>query len=332
MGNKNYLGLVVRETENGGYKRTIEELCIDQLPERDVLIRVLYSSLNYKDMLSATGNRGVTKKYPHTPGIDAAGVVESSQASQFQPGDEVIVTSYDLGMNISGGLGQYIRVPVSWIVRKPASLSLRESMIFGTAGFTAALSVLRLTDFGINNRQKVLVTGASGGVGSMAVSMLSNAGFSVTALNSLTDDRNFIMELGAAQVIEPGELADESERPLLKERWDACIDTLGGSALTSAIRSISAQGAITCCGNVISPNLQLTVYPFILRGVTLFGIDSQNCPMPLRQRAWDMIATKWKFPWLEKLVSEVPLNGVEAEIERIRSGSHKGRTIVSLWN
>jgi len=331
MENKTYQGLMVRETAEKQFVRNIEELSIDHLPAGDVLVRVLYSSLNYKDMLSATGNRGVTKQYPHTPGIDAAGIVEESSSGEVKPGDEVIVTSYDLGMNTPGGLGQFIRVPSSWIVRKPAGLSLRESMVFGTAGFTAALSILRLIDFGLGKEDEVLVTGASGGVGSVAVSIHSHAGFPVTALNSLKDEREFLFGIGAARVIEPVDLVEESGRPLLKEQWKGCVDTLGGNVLTSAIRSIRANGAITCCGNVVSPEIKLTVFPFILRGVTLFGIDSQNCPMPLRQRAWNMLSSMWKFPWLEKLATEISLRGINTEIDKIKSGSHKGRTIVNLW-
>ena len=281
-------------------------------------------------MLSASGNRGVTKKYPHTPGIDSAGIVEQSSSESFKPGEEVIVTSYDLGMNISGGLGQYIRVPASWIVKKPEKLSLRESMIFGTAGFTAALSILRLTDYGIAKGANVLVTGASGGVGSVAVSILSHSGFIVTALNGLRDESEYLKSIGAAEVINISDFLDTSGRPLLKERWMACVDTVGGDILTSAIRSTIANGAVTCCGNAASHVIPLTVYPFILRGVSLFGIDSQNCPMQLRRRAWDMLAGMWKFPWLETLTSEIRLNCVISEIEKIKAGTHRGRTIVNL--
>ena len=332
MEKKTYLGLVVRETEDKTYKRAVEELSVENLPAGDVLVKVLYSSLNYKDMLSANGNKGVTRKYPHTPGIDAAGIVEESGSTDFKPGDEVIVTSYDLGMNTSGGLGQYIKVPTGWVVKKPKNLTLRESMIFGTAGFTAALSVLRLTDFGIKAKDDVLVTGACGGVGSVAVSMLSHTGVNVTALNDLTDRKEYLGKIGAAQVIEPAEFIDESTRPMLKDRWTGCVETLGGSVLTSAIRSIRADGAITCCGNVVSGDINLTVYPFILRGVTLFGIDSQNCPMSRRVRAWDMLAGPWKFPWLESLASDIPLGDVSGAMDKIRAGGHQGRYIVHLWD
>ena len=332
MEKKTYLGLVVRETGEKQFERAVEELSVNNLPAGDVLVRVLYSSLNYKDMLSAIGNKGVTRKYPHTPGIDAAGIVEGSGSADFKPGDEVIVTSYDLGMNTSGGLGQYIRVPAGWVVKKPKNLTLRESMIFGTAGFTAALSVLRLTDFGIKAKDDVLVTGACGGVGSVAVSMLSHTGVTVTALNDLTDRKEYLAKIGAAQVIEPAEFIDESPRPMLKDRWNGCVETLGGSVLTSAIRSIRGEGAITCCGNVVSGDIHLTVYPFILRGVTLFGIDSQNCPMPRRIRAWDMLAGAWKFPWLESLASEIPLGDVSGAMDKIKAGGHQGRFIVNLWD
>jgi len=162
--------------------------------------------------------------------------------------------------------------------------------------------------------------------------MLSYTGVKVTALNSLVDEKDYLLEIGAERVVEPAELIDETGRPLLKEQWTGCVETLGGNVLTSAIRSIRANGAITSCGNVVSGDIHMTVYPFILRGVSLFGIDSQNCPMSVRLRAWDMLAGKWKFPWLERLASEVKLDAVDGAIERIRSGSHKGRIIVNLWD
>jgi putative YhdH/YhfP family quinone oxidoreductase len=327
-----YRGMVVRESSPNVFVRGIEELDAGALPPGDVLVRVMYSSLNYKDALSATGNRGVTKQYPHTPGIDAAGVVEASAVDVFKPGDEVIVTSYDLGMNTSGGLGQFIRVPASWVVKKPAGLTLREAMIFGTAGFTAALSLLKITGHGALPEGPVLVTGATGGVGSMAVSILSHIGFEVTALNGVKDEREFLTGMGARSVLEIDELVDDGKRPLLRERWSACVDTVGGGVLTSAIRSTRAYGAVSCCGNVVSGDISLTVYPFILRGISLYGIDSQNCPMPVRVRAWEMLAGGWKFPWLEKIATEVPLDGAERGIESILAGTHRGRTVVNLWN
>ncbi len=330
MAENTYRGLVVRESGDGKFNCAVENLTTEGLPAGDVLVRVQYSSLNYKDMLSATGNRGVTRKYPHTPGIDGAGTVEQSTSSVFKPGEEVIVTSYDLGMNTSGGLGQYIRVPASWVVKKPDSLSMRESMIFGTAGFTAGLSVFRLVEHGIKPGSSVLVTGATGGVGSLAVSILSHAGYRVTAVNGLVDETAFLESIGASEVIPIPDTADSAGRPMLKEQWDAAVDTVGGDMLVFALKSVKADGAVTCCGNAASADISLTVYPFILRGVTLFGIDSQNCPMDRRTGTWNMLAGAWKFPWLEKLASEDVLDGVIAQIDKIRSGKHKGRIIVNM--
>jgi acrylyl-CoA reductase (NADPH) len=333
MSQKTYRGMLVEETQDKQMIRQITDLSIDDLPEGDVLVKVDYSSLNYKDALSASGNRGVTRKYPHTPGIDAAGVVAESASDAFKPGDEVIVTSYDLGMNTSGGFGQYIRVPAGWVVRLPENLTLRESMVYGTAGFTAALSVYRLTDYGITpDMGDVLVSGATGGVGSIAVSILSKIGYSVTAVNGIVDETDYLGEIGAQSIISIDEALDTSQRPMLKVRWAGCIDTVGGDILATSIKSTAPGGAVTSCGNVASHELPLTVFPFILRGVTLIGIDSQNCPMPLRQKAWDKIANEWKIPWLDRITSETSLNGVEAEIESMLQGKHKGRTIVHLWD
>jgi putative YhdH/YhfP family quinone oxidoreductase len=327
---KTYSALVVRETENRKFICAIEELSTSGLPAGDVLIRVLYSSLNYKDILSASGNRGVTKKFPHTPGIDAAGIVEASNSENFHPGEEVIVTSYDLGMNTAGGLGQYVRVPASWIVKKPVKMGLRESMIFGTAGLTAALSILKITDHGTRDSAEVLVTGASGGVGSVAVSIFSHAGYKVSAVKGLYDESSFLKNLGAAEIIDIPDPAESAGKPLLGEKWDAAVDTAGGNLLTFALRSIKSNGAVTCCGNAAAADISLTVYPFILRGITLYGIDSQNCLMQRRTRAWEMLSEKWKFPWLEAIATEVRLQNVISEIEKMKAGKHRGRIIVNM--
>ena len=333
MSRKTYRGMLVEETKDKQMIRQITDLSVENLPEGDVLVKVNFSSLNYKDALSASGNRGVTRKYPHTPGIDAAGVVEESASNAFKPGEKVIVTSYDLGMNTSGGFGQYIRVPADWVVRLPKNLTLRESMVYGTAGFTASLSVYRLIDYGITpDMGNVLVSGATGGVGSIAVSILSKAGYSVTAVNGIVDETDYLEEIGAKSVISIDEALDKSKKPMLKVQWAGCIDTLGGEILATSIKSTAPGGCITCCGNVASHELPLTVFPFILRGVTLIGIDSQNCPMPLRQKVWDKIANEWKIPWLDRITSETTLTGVEAEIELMLQGKHKGRTIVHLWD
>ena len=326
-----FKAMVVTEAENDRFVREIEDRHFDDLPEGDVLVNVEYSSLNYKDVLSATGNRGVTKNYPHTPGIDAAGRVVESLSKDFKAGDAVIVTSYDLGMNTSGGFGQYIRVPAEWVVKRPENLSARESMIFGTAGFTAALSVFRLVDYGITpDMGRVLVSGATGGVGSIAVSILTRAGYEVTAVNGVVDEKDFLLEIGAKDVISIEAAIDSSGRTMLKGLWAGGIDTVGGEMLATTIKSTKDGGAVTCCGNVGSHDLPLNVYPFILRGVTLMGIDSQNCPMPMRLKVWHKIADEWKLEHLELLTTEVPLEGLNQRIDLILQRKHKGRTIVKL--
>jgi len=331
MVQKIFKAMVVSEVENDRFVRNIEDRHLDDLPKGDVLVNVEYSSLNYKDVLSAIGNRGVTKNYPHTPGIDAAGRVVESLSKDFKAGDVVIVTSYDLGMNTSGGFGQYIRVPADWVVKMPQDLSARESMIFGTAGFTAALSVFRLVDYGITpNMGPVVVSGATGGVGSIAVSILAKAGYEVTAVNGVVDEKDFLLEIGAKEVISIEAAIDSSGRPMLKGLWAGGIDTVGGEILATTIKSTKDGGAVTCCGNVGSHDLPLNVYPFILRGVTLMGIDSQNCPMPVRLKVWQKIADEWKLDRLDLLTTEVPLEGLNERIDLILQRKHKGRTIVKL--
>jgi len=331
MSQMTFKAMVVTETQDKKFVREIKARNIDDLPQGDVLVKVNYSSLNYKDVLSSIGNRGVTKKYPHTPGIDAAGIVVESLSKDFKPNDEVIITSYDLGMNTSGGFGQYIRVPAGWVVKMPENLSARESMIFGTAGFTAALSVYRLVDYGITpDMGRILVSGATGGVGSIAVSILAKAGYEVVAVNGIVDEKDFLLEIGAKEVISIEEATDSSGKPLLKGLWAGAIDTIGGEILATAIKSMQDNGAVTCCGNVGSHDLPLNVYPFILRGVALMGIDSQNCPMPSRLKTWHKIAGDWKLERLDLLTTEVTLEGLNERIDLILDRKHKGRTIVKL--
>ncbi len=331
MGAETFRALVVSEAGEGRFVREIAERRVADLPAGEVLVKVAYSSLNYKDVLSCTGNRGVTRSYPHTPGIDAAGVVTESSDSRFRKGEEVIVTSYDLGMNTPGGFGQYVRVPAEWVVPLPAGLSLRESMAYGTAGFTAALSVHRLLEGGLEpGKGRVLVSGATGGVGSIAVSLLAKAGYSVTAVNGVVDEKDYLLEIGAAEVIGIDEATDTTGKPLLRARWAGAVDTVGGELLATTVKSTEAWGRVTCCGNVASPDLPLNVYPFILRGVSLLGIDSQNCPMPLRRRVWGRIAGEWKIPWLGRITTETTLEGLGERIELVLQRKHRGRTLVRL--
>lgn len=331
MSDKTFRAMVVSESEDGTFKREITEKSMADLPDGEVLINVGYSSLNYKDALSATGNKGVTRKYPHTPGVDAAGVVVETVSDRFQPGEEVIVTGFDLGMNTSGGYGRYIRIPADWVVKRPENLSLQESMVYGTAGFTAALSVFKLTGNGVTPDQgEVLVTGAPGGVGSIALSILVKTGFQVVAVNGLVDAKDYLMELGAKDVITIEEATDTSGRPLVKGRWAGVIDTLGGEILATAIKSVKYGGSVTCCGNVASPDLNTNVFPFILRGVSLLGIDSVNCPWPVRSQIWQKLSTDWRLDHLDRLTSEISLDDLDERIDLILAGKHQGRAIVNL--
>ena len=326
-----FKAMIVHSESAGRHERRIARKAIRDLPPGEVLIQVRYSSLNYKDALSATGNRGVTRSYPHTPGIDAAGIVAESAHPSFQAGDPVLVTGYDLGMNTSGGFGRYIRVPADWVVRLPENLSLKESMIYGTAGFTASLSVQKIVDHGLTpDSGDILVTGATGGVGSLAVSILSKIGYSVTAATGKSDQHEFLKKLGAASVISRAETTDTSDRPLLKARWAGIVDTVGGPVLASVLKSTHQRAAVTTCGNVASAAFSTTVYPFILRGIALYGIDSANTLMPLRRKIWQKIAGEWKIPHFDLLHREITLEGLDAAIERILAGGQCGRVIIRL--
>jgi acrylyl-CoA reductase (NADPH) len=325
-----FKALVVEETASGEFELNIKKKAIKDLPMGDVLIRVRYSSLNYKDALSATGNRGVTKKYPHTPGIDAAGEVAESDSDAFRVGDEVLVTGYDLGMNTCGGFEQYIRVPAQWVVKLPKGLRLGESMIYGTAGFTAALSVHALVQDVAPRDGEILVSGASGGVGSLAVSLLVRLGYKVVGVTGKPEGKRFLKKLGAVRTIDREEARDASGRPMLKAVWAGVIDTVGGDILATAINTTKPFGVVTCCGNVASADLPMTVFPFILRGVKLVGIDSQNCPMPHRQKIWDLLGDAWKVDNLFDLCEEIGLEGLDHHIELILQGKQKGRVVVNL--
>jgi putative YhdH/YhfP family quinone oxidoreductase len=329
MDSKSFKALEIRETEDGSYKSHIVSKKISDLPEGDLLIKVKYSSLNYKDALSAQGNKGVTKNYPHTPGIDAAGVVEKSLSNSFNVGDEVIVTGHDLGMNTPGGFGQYISVPADWVVHLPKSLSLKESMIYGTAGFTAALSVHKIVSSGINAEDgEILVTGATGGVGTTAISILGKLGYQVIGATGKSTEEEFLKSIGASGIIDRNEVDDQSGRPMLKGRWASVIDTVGGNTLSTALKTTQYGGCVTCCGNVRGHDFQASIYPFILKGVTLFGIDSVQCPMDLRKEIWSHLADDWKYQSLNSNIQEVSLDEIRDRIDLMLDGKQVGRTIL----
>ncbi len=320
---------LVTKDESGQAQAAVTHKAIDELPAGDVLIRVAYSSLNYKDALSATGNPGVTRKFPHIPGIDAAGAVVDSRSADFRPGDEVLVTGYDLGQNTWGGFSQYVRVPAGWVVPLPAGLSLRDSMIYGTAGFTAAQSVDAINRHGIEpGSGDVLVTGASGGVGILAVAMLAKLGYRVVAASGKPSAQDLLQMAGAAQIVSREEVRDASEKPLLPARWVAAVDTVGGDTLATVVRSLDRGGCVAACGLVGGTALKLSVFPFILRGVTLTGIDSAECPMATRRRLWQHLATDWRPACLERLASEIGFAELGDRVKQILAGQVAGRVLV----
>lgn len=324
-----YKAFVIEEQEDG-FKRTIKEVNTDKLPEGELLIKVHYSSLNYKDALSANGNKGVTRSYPHTPGIDAVGIVEESVSAKFSIGDKVIVTSYDLGMNTSGGFGEYIRVPADWALQLPAGLSMSEAMMYGTAGLTAAMSVVRLCELVQPEDGKVLVSGSTGGVGSLSVAILSKLGYSVSAITGKESEAGYLKSLGADEVILRKDFEESDKRPMIKALYAGAIDTVGGIILENVLKSIQPMGVVTCCGNVASPKLNTTVFPFILRGISLIGIDSQNYPMRYRQAAWYNLAEKWKPEQLSDMCDEVSLKELDTKIDLMLAGKLKRRVLVKL--
>ena len=322
--------LVSKDAENHTAAAIVDRP-FEALPEGEVIIQVAYSSLNYKDALSATGNPGVTRNYPHVPGIDAAGTVVASEIDQFKVNDPVLVTGYDLGSNSDGGYAEYIRVPANWVVPLPENLTLKESMIYGTAGFTAAICVAQLQKNGVSPDQgEVVVSGASGGVGCLAVAILAKQGYSVVASTGKNDAHDFLKELGAARIIDRDELNDQSGRPMLKGIWAGAVDTVGGNTLTTIIKSTMIQGSVAACGVVGGPKLDLTVFPFILRGVNLLGADSALWPMKERRQLWHKLATDWKIDKLNAIATTIVLEDLDDYVAKILKGQIRGRTVLEI--
>ena len=333
MSNNDYISFTIKEVD-GKFHRIIERKSFKDLKDNEVLIKVSYSSLNYKDALSSTGNKGVTKKYPHTPGIDAAGIVMSTKSKFFPVGEKVIVTGYDLGMNTPGGFAEYISVPAGWVVKLPENLNLKESMILGTAGFTAALALDKIQQSGLKScEDEILVTGASGSLGSLAISILSKAGYrNIIAATGKIEAADFLIRLGAKKVIDRNnnEIDDKSNKPMLSGRWSAVIDSVGGNILATAIKSAKYGGIVAACGLTQSFNFNATVYPFILRSVSLVGIDSCACPMDKRLRIWERLSGEWKINTLNYMYEEISLNELSEKIDLMLEGKNTGRIIINL--
>jgi acrylyl-CoA reductase (NADPH) len=330
-----FKALWVTETKSGTFERNIVDRKIDDLPSGEIVIRVHYSSLNYKDALSATGNKGITREFPHTPGIDAAGVVEISRNELFAVGDEVLVTGFDLGMNTCGGYGQYIRVPASWVVKKPDNFTLKECMIIGTAGFTAACAVYKMELMRLQpGAGPIVVTGATGGVGSMAISILSKAGYEVIAVSGKSNALEYVQHLGAARIEDRSFVEDTSKKALLKPKWAGAVDTVGGNTLATLLKGCQPEGCVVSTGLVSSPKLDTTVYPFILNGVSLLGVGSAGTPMTVRVTIWEKLSTEWNIKdKLLAIAKEVTLEELNTTyFDSILQGKIMGRIVVNLNN
>lgn len=327
----NYKAYQVEEISEKNYVGKVVDLDTNDLPEGDVLVRVQYSSLNFKDALSASGNKGVTRNFPHTPGIDAAGIVIESTSADIEVGAEVIITGYDLGMNTAGGFGQFVRVPAGWIVHKPADLTLYESMVLGTAGFTAALCVDKLLAAGLQLDQgDVLVTGATGGVGSIAVSLLHKLGYSITASTGKQEAEAWLKDIGANNVIARQDLSESSSRPLLKEQWAGAVDCVGGHTLFNVIKSLQYGASVAACGLTESTELPATVLPFILRGVNLLGVDSVELPQVRKQFIWDLLGSTWKLNDLQAVAVDIELDDLSRCLSELLKGKVRGRYVLRL--
>ena len=326
-----YKAFEVREETEKNFVGTIVEKSALELAEGSVSIEVCYSSVNYKDALSASGSKAVTREYPHVPGIDAAGTVLASTDSNFAVGDEVVVTGYDLGMNTAGGFGQQVTVPGGWVTKLPVGLSLRDSMVLGTAGLTAGLCVNKLLSNGITPEAgKVLVTGATGGVGIIACALLVKLGFEVVASTGKLAETAKLTALGVSEVISRDAFSEENPRPMLKESYAAAVDVAGGTTLVNVIKSLSYGGSVAACGLVDSPALSATVLPFILRGVNLLGVDSVELPLAQKQQVWNLFANEWALTDIDSLAETIVLAELPAVLAKVLAGGAIGRYVLDL--
>ena len=327
---KKFRAFIASKLNNGNFKYSVSEKLISDLPEGNLLIKVKYSSLNYKDALSASGAFGITKEYPHTPGIDVGGIIEKSESSDFPAGTKVIVTGFDLGVNTCGGFAEYVRVPSEWAIKCPKKLTIKESMMIGTAGLTAGLCIAKIENHMQLDSMNVIVSGATGGVGAIAIKLLNNLGAIVTGITGKKNEEKFLKSLGCDKVIERKLFIESTQSPLNKGLYDAAVDVAGGKILSCIIACMNYNGIITACGNVAGPKFETTVFPFILRANQLVGIDSATSPIEFRQKIWDNFSSTWKLNDLDKICKIVSLNELKVEIEKILKGEQKGRILVKI--
>ena len=325
---KTFNAIIVEEKKSGEFFQSIKDRNISHLPKGDLLVKVKYSSLNYKDSLSYSGNKGVTKIYPHTPGIDAMGIVEFSKTKDFNKGDKIIITGYDLGMNTPGGFGEYIRVPREWVTLLPEKLGDSESMILGTAGMTAALCVNAMLEKHKIKGEEAIVTGATGGVGCITVMLLTKLGAKVTAITGKTNSQDFLYSIGAKEVLLRDDYINSVKKPMGKGLWNIAVDVAGGKMLSTLIANMKYGGTITCCGLVDSPSFTSSVFPFILRGINLVGIDSAEASINEKAEIWYNFANHWKLDGIQNISKNVDMYGMMNEIDTILKGRQIGRIVL----
>ncbi|RBQ28773.1 YhdH/YhfP family quinone oxidoreductase [Aliarcobacter vitoriensis] len=321
---------VVEKNKNDEIISSVKDVQKPICNENEILIKVEYSSLNYKDALSSIGHSGVTRNFPHITGVDVSGTVYETKSPIFKIGQNVVVTGYDLGMNSDGGHCEFVKVPASWAIPTPDSISNKDIMIYGTAGLTSALSINELINNGLQEHSSVLVTGSTGGVGSISVAILNKLGFKVTALTTKKDKDNFLKSLGATEVILIDDFMQNKQKPMLKENFDAVIDSVGGEILAQAIKQVKYDGIVTCCGLTASYELNTNVFPFILRGIRLIGIDSVECKIEKKQKAWEKLAGKWKIECLDAITKEISLEEIKEAYEKLLSGKATGRYLIKI--
>ncbi|WP_318503605.1 acryloyl-CoA reductase [Bacillus sp. T3] len=321
----------VVDKANDVFSADTRTISLDDLPNGDVVVKVLYSSVNYKDGLASIPNGKIVRSYPFISGIDLAGVVVSSSDSRFKEGDEIIATSYEIGVSHFGGFSEYARIPADWIVPLPKGLTLKEAMIYGTAGFTAALSVYQLEKSGLTPQQgKVLVTGATGGVGSIATAILAKRGYHVVASTGKASEHHYLKELGAKEIVTRDEIIGEKIKPMDQQLWSGAVDPVGGKTLAAILSKINYGGSVAVSGLTGGTDIPTTVFPFILRGVNLLGIDSVYCPMETRIKIWERMATDMKPDVLERIKHEVTFAELPQTLSSILKGETRGRTVLVL--
>ena len=327
----NSKALFINKVARGRYNNEIRRFKLDPIGENEVIIKSMYSSINYKDMLISDGNPGLVRRYPHIPGIDVSGIVYRSKNKKFNVGDRVMVVARPLGVEGFGGLSEYVKVPANWVEKLPTGMSEKQAMIFGTAGFTAALAVQKLlTQRTPQRKAPILVTGASGGVGSMSVYLLKSSGFKITAMTSSLDNKTYLKSIGADEVISYSQLQKDINLPLLKETYLSIVDNIGGDIVTTGIKTIQKNGSLILIGNVVGSKFEASITPFLLRGVSIIGINAESCSENERRKIWKMLASHNNEKKIEKLYKVIKLDETASSINRLKTNRNIGRVVVQI--